>query len=338
MQAIMVGTPESADLHAVVHDGRTALMVGGVMLASYDNDDTGLRNMAVVMLTQMGFASVLVARVVGLTPEYVSMLRGHARRHGSAGLMQRRGRPAKLSVERVRQARAWKVDGLTDAEIARRLKVSHKTAARAAASVEPTMAAQPMLDALDDAGSACAPVTAETDGRMSAASVEPAAPISSDVDSDGSSATDGAAARIRAGRFNSRYAGAMLLHAFTGRVGGRYRRAARAAHPAPATGGDRRPVRPVGVAALVRQGDARCRAVRVGAVLHRRAFHALRRGVAGRQGMEHQTPSRRARTGRHHARRREGAGDLLRQRRAVGPVHLAAPGAGPAPRDPGTRR
>src|SRR6266540_827348 len=219
MQAIMVGTPESADLHAVVHDGRTALMVGGVMLASYDNDDTGLRNMAVVMLTQMGFPGVLVARVVGLTPEYVSMLRGHARRHGSAGLVQRRGRPAKLSVERVRQARAWKVDGLTDAEIARRLKVSHKTAARAAASVEPTMAAQPMLDALDDAGSACAPVTAETDGRMSAASVEPAAPISSDVDSDGSSATDGAAARIRAGRFNSRYAGAMLLHAFTDRVG-----------------------------------------------------------------------------------------------------------------------
>src|SRR6266511_2299848 len=154
MQAIMVGTPESADLHAVVHDGRTALMVGGVMLASYDNDDTGLRNMAVVMLTQMGFPGVLVARVVGLTPEYVSMLRGHARRHGSAGLVQRRGRPAKLSVERVRQARAWKVDGLTDAEIARRLKVSHKTAAR-----------------------------------------------------------------IRAGRFNSRYAGAMLLHAFTDRVG-----------------------------------------------------------------------------------------------------------------------
>src|SRR6266542_115443 len=219
MQAIMVGTPESADLHAVVHDGRTALMVGGVMLASYDNDDTGLRNMAVVMLTQMGFPGVLVARVVGLTPEYVSMLRGHARRHGSAGLVQRRGRRAKLSVGRVRQARAWTVDGLPDAEIARRLKVSHKTAARAAASVEPTMAAQPMLDALDDAGSACAPVTAETDGRMSAASVEPAAPISSDVDSDGSSATDGAAARIRAGRFNSRYAGAMLLHAFTDRVG-----------------------------------------------------------------------------------------------------------------------
>src|SRR6266508_4238085 len=379
MQAIMVGTPESADLHAVVHDGRTALMVGGVMLASYDNDDTGLRNMAVVMLTQ----------------EYVSMLRGHARRHGSAGLVQRRGRPAKLSVERVRQARAWKVDGLTDAEIARRLKVSHKTAARAAASVEPTMAAQPMLDALDDAGSACAPVTAETDGRMSAASVEPAAPISSDVDSDGSSATDGAAARIRAGRFNSRYALAMLVHASTDRVGatdlfaqaiaavppalaGRSRRfddiavlaatstvfalgfasLEQAKHPdraqvGPAAGIDVLPelrtLRPRLAAIADRCDPLALQRSFAKAMLDAEPcesglyfidehFHALRRGVAGRQGMEHQTPSRRARTGRHHARRGEGAGDLLRQRRAVGPVHLAAPGAGPAPRDPGTRR
>src|SRR5262245_19229303 len=140
--------PDPADLHAVVHNGRTALMVGNVVLASYDDDDSGMRNMAVVVLTQMGFPGVAVARVVGLTPEYVSELRGNARRHGSAGLAQRRGRPAKLSAEQVRQARAWRTDGLSDAEIARRLKVSHKTAARAAAGVDRAVATQPVLELL----------------------------------------------------------------------------------------------------------------------------------------------------------------------------------------------
>ena len=32
--------------------------------------------------------------MMGLTPEYVSMLRGRARRAGSAGLVSVRGRPA----------------------------------------------------------------------------------------------------------------------------------------------------------------------------------------------------------------------------------------------------
>jgi transposase-like protein len=212
VQAIMEGMPESADLHVVVHDGRTALMVGSVMLASYDNDDLGMRNLVVVMLTQMGFSGVEVAKVVGMTPEYVSQLRGNARRHGSAGLVRRRGRPAKLSVEQVRQARTWKADGLSDAEIARRLKVSHKTAARAAAGVEPMAVTQPALE-LPDPGE---PAPAAT----GAAPADAPAPIPAGGDGAGlSSAGDGGIARIGVGRFDSRYAGAALLHAFTDRVG-----------------------------------------------------------------------------------------------------------------------
>ncbi len=38
-QAIMTGVPEPSDLHAVVHNGLTAVMAGSRVLATYDNDD-----------------------------------------------------------------------------------------------------------------------------------------------------------------------------------------------------------------------------------------------------------------------------------------------------------
>jgi hypothetical protein len=130
------GTPDPASLHAVVHDGKTALMMGSVVLAAYDSDDVGMRNLALVSLTDMGFPVHAVARLVGLTPEYGSELHGQVRREGSARLVRGRGRPPKLTEAQVRQARAWKTAGVLDAEIARRLKVSHKTASRAVAGVE----------------------------------------------------------------------------------------------------------------------------------------------------------------------------------------------------------
>jgi transposase len=170
-----------------------------------------MRNMVLVMLTQLGFRGVWVAEMFGLTPEHLSTLRGKVRRHGSASLVQRRGRPAKLSAQQVRQARAWKADGLSDAEIARRLGVSHKTGARAAAGGDPAAQAQPVLE-LGPADPVSAEVNPTRDG---------AAPESGSVDVDDAllSAADGATARITTGRFETRYAGAMLLHAFTDRVG-----------------------------------------------------------------------------------------------------------------------
>jgi transposase len=211
MQAIMVGMPESADLRTVVHDGRTAVMAGSRVLAVYDNDDLAMRNIVLVMLTELGFRGVRVAEVFGLTPEHLSTLRGNVRRHGSASLVQRRGRPAKLSAEQVRRARAWKADGVSDAEIARRLGVSHKTGARAAAGSDSAVQAQPVLD-LATGG----PVAAEVEATPDVAAV---AAGSSDVDDSRSSGANVASARIATGRFDSRYAGAMLLHAFTDRVG-----------------------------------------------------------------------------------------------------------------------
>ena len=111
-------------------------MAGNMVLAAFDSEDVGMRSLALVSLTGMGFPVHVVARLVGLTPEYVSELRGQVRREGSARLVRGRGRPPKLTDAQVRQARAWKAEGLLDAEIARRLNVAHKTATRAAAGVD----------------------------------------------------------------------------------------------------------------------------------------------------------------------------------------------------------
>ena len=216
VQAIMEGMPEPGDLHMLVHDGHTVLMVGNRAVAAYDNDDTGMRNMAVVTLTRLGFAGRRVAAVVGLTPEYVSQLRGQAARAGSAGLLRRRGRPAKLSAGQVRRARAWKADGLRDAEIARRLSVSHKTAARVVADVNVNVdvdvgVGQAELD-LSAAAATDAAAPQPTGGEPETAT------SGADVGCAGG-LVPGGSARIGVGRFTSRYAGAGLLHAFTDRVG-----------------------------------------------------------------------------------------------------------------------
>src|SRR5262249_28935141 len=135
-------------LHCSVHDGHTVVLVGNRAVASYDNDDTGMRNLTIVTLTELGFSGRRVADVLGLTPEYVSMLRGRARREGSAGLVRIRGRRPKLSAAQVRGARAWQAEGLSTAEIARRLGVSDKTAARVLTRPDAPAStpAQPELD------------------------------------------------------------------------------------------------------------------------------------------------------------------------------------------------
>jgi transposase len=224
--------PDWIGLHATVHDGRMVLTVGSVVVASYDNEDAGMRNMAVVTLTQMGFAGVEVARLVGLTPEYVSELRGNARRHGSAGLVQRRGRPPKLSQTQVRQARAWKAAGVQVAEIARRLKVDHKTAARVVVGVETAVQQELDVSLTGPVDGLAVPTAAGGENGASAQSSDTAAPPSeSIVDSGVRTGPEGSvrpvaggaeqtaeeamgAARIGTGVFTTRYAGSTLLYPF----------------------------------------------------------------------------------------------------------------------------
>src|SRR6266542_1656340 len=131
VQMIMEGVPEPADLRATVHDGWTVVSVGRVAVAGYRSDDGGMRNMVAVTMTGLGFTGRRVAEVLGLTPEYVSEIRGQERREGSARVTRRPGRPAEVSVAQVRQAVQLRAKGLSATEIGRRLGVSDKTAAKA---------------------------------------------------------------------------------------------------------------------------------------------------------------------------------------------------------------
>ena len=87
-------------------------------------------------LPELGFTGRRVAEVLGITEEYVSMLRARTRREGSAGLMRRRGRPSALRAGDLSRARSWRAAGQTDAAIGDRLGVHATTVARALAGVE----------------------------------------------------------------------------------------------------------------------------------------------------------------------------------------------------------
>lgn len=220
LQSVLDGMPDPDGLVSIVHGGRTLLTWRGVLLASYDSEDVGMRNLAVVSLTDANLPVHEVARAVGLTPEYVSELRGQVRREGSARLVRGRGRPRKLTVAQVHQIRALKAEGVLEAEIARRFKVAHKTITRAVVGVE--VALQQELDLpVGDAAAGRAPVEPD-DASETAAGAEGAlgqdgqAPVdpaqSSIVDYGGGG--PGRGARIGTGSFSSRFAGATLLYPF----------------------------------------------------------------------------------------------------------------------------
>jgi hypothetical protein len=97
-QAELDGMPEPAVLRRVVRDGRCVVSVGRSVVYDVDVADTGMRNLAVVALTDSGRSVTEVAAVFGVTATYVSMLRGRAagtaRPGWSAGAA---GRPSSAS-------------------------------------------------------------------------------------------------------------------------------------------------------------------------------------------------------------------------------------------------
>src|SRR5664279_669330 len=128
---VLDGMPDPSHLHKIDIDGQTVIMLGEQVLFSFAVSDIGMRNIAVVTLTQLKFASTDVAALTGLTAQYVSMLRGRARDHGSAGLVRDRGRPTKLTARQITRARSWRAENLSDVVIGQRLGVADTTVARA---------------------------------------------------------------------------------------------------------------------------------------------------------------------------------------------------------------
>jgi len=232
VQAMLAGMPLAADLSLTRADGRVVIRVGATALFDYAANDVGMRKLAAVTLPELGFTARRVAEVLGITEEYVSMLRARARRNGSAALGDRRGRPQSLSLSQLVGARASRAAGESDRAIGRRLGVHATTVARALGRAEASRGPEVGPVAVQETliESTGAETTSELSGGDTA-STEPGGEPSGteDASSDEPGANEPGAneavapfsgsARIEEATVRSRYAGVMLLHPYLDRVG-----------------------------------------------------------------------------------------------------------------------
>ena len=107
-------------------DGRAvAVHAGPMLLSAFGAGDLEMRDLLICSLTEGSrFQGKTVAAAFGIAPSQVSRIRASYRQHGARGLVHQMGRPPILSPARLRQARAWAGQGLTHAEIGRKLGVS----------------------------------------------------------------------------------------------------------------------------------------------------------------------------------------------------------------------
>ena len=107
-------------------DGRAvAVHAGPILLSAFRAGDLEMRDLTICALTEGSrFQGKTVAAAFGIQPSQVSRIRSRYREHGARGLVHQMGRPPILSPARLRQARTWAGQGLTHAEIGRKLGVS----------------------------------------------------------------------------------------------------------------------------------------------------------------------------------------------------------------------
>src|SRR6266851_2260834 len=207
--AILEGMPGPCLLHRAEREGTTWILAGSVVLACYPSADNGLRNVAVAVCRQLGFGGRTVATVMGLTENYVATLHNRALREGTAGLVRAPGRPRKLAAGAWEQAARWRAGGASDSEIARRLQVAQSTVFRRLGPA----AVQEQLPGGGPAG--------EAEPQAGGPEAGPAAPEPEPgpgpEPSSRPAAGPGPAAGTEAAP--SRYAGAMLAHAYLDRIG-----------------------------------------------------------------------------------------------------------------------
>jgi transposase len=210
-QAELDGMPEVATLRLMASDGQVLVTCGHSLLYRYDADDKGMRNLAIVALTDAGRGIDEVARVFGLSATYVSIMRGKAREDGSAGLVKRIGRPRKLSGRQVARAAEWAGAGWTQRAIADRLGVSHTVIGEVLARAGPA----PVQDALPEPVTSVGPALTDSE-PAGAKETHPEAGLAVRVQvGDGFTGS----ARIATGTRSCRYAGAMLLYPYLHKVG-----------------------------------------------------------------------------------------------------------------------
>jgi hypothetical protein len=214
--AILEGMPDPKDLHRAEHDGITWICAGPVVLACYPADDAGMRNVTVAVLRQLGFGGQAVAAVMGLTENYVATLHNRALRDGLPGIVRDSGRPRKLAEAAWARARRWRAGGMGDAEIASRLGVDRSTVSRRLAGT----GVQEQLPRPAPGGQAGPGRERPGPGHSPAPEPPHAEPESASLPPAAPGPEPAGLARVVAGKQdNSRYAGAMLLHAYFDRIG-----------------------------------------------------------------------------------------------------------------------
>ena len=125
--------------------------------------------------------------------------------------MRRRGRPPKLTDRKVAQARGWAGQGWTQQAIGDRLGVARSVVSELLARLGPAPVQEVLPEPADiepdDESTTAEAAVAEVNGPVVAESAGTAgmAPLGS--------------ARVAAGGYRSRYAGAMLLYGYLDRVG-----------------------------------------------------------------------------------------------------------------------
>ena len=210
---------QAARLHLARYGPVIEVRRGDYTIAAYRKDDLGLRNLAIISLTESGVSGSTAAALFSLTPVQISRIRGQYRQHGSAGLARKQGQPAGLTPGQVRQARSWAGAGVTHGEIARRLAVSRPLITALIGSHGPLYPQDEL------------PGTGQAGGDGNAPQDQPAPHAAEDQPSEDRAAAAGQeqeeeqqeARRYHcqpaAGAYRSRYAGAMLTHAFTTAIG-----------------------------------------------------------------------------------------------------------------------
>ena len=226
--AILEGMPDPRDLGMHEHGGRCVIMAGSKVLYEYAATDVVMRNAAIFGLRGLGFRGREVAAVLGLSEAYVATLYNAAKRDGSAALVMqdRRGTPGKITAQQWEQARQWRAEQVSDAEIGRRLNVAHTTVSRAlgprgqapATGGGPGRApAEPLFTGPEPAPEPEIGTASEPEAEAVAAA-EPQAAAEPEAGAGRAAGGTATAPQAACGAVTSRYAGSMLLHAFFARA------------------------------------------------------------------------------------------------------------------------
>ena len=202
--------PDPAVLRLLVSDGQCLVTFGRALVYRYDVGDLGMRNVAIVALTDAKQSVNSVAAVFGLTATYVSILRSRARAQGSAGLVRPMGRPSRLSARQVTQAREWSGSGRSQQAIADQFGVARSVISELLARLGPAPVQQSLTPAASEVSEQVRAGSEPAGSEPASGRVEPA---------DRFVPAFTGSARVGSGSRQSRYAGAMLLYPYLHRVG-----------------------------------------------------------------------------------------------------------------------